>query len=210
MKMHHVLDKIEREELPNFNFNGYLEKIETNLFSLLSVNEIFLINSGNSKSPIIQNNRLKIPTPLLSMLIKLSGSGTISDEYRSTQTAIASLQNGEKRSGGLWVGYIEGFASDNSIRLLLHDLVRISSFFGDRFFPIASSGGDYYFVISLDDDNYGSVFGIDTYGASSCFEETYPTPEYLYQNIDAFLADLGPEKSYEETALPEGVTPLMS
>jgi len=25
---------------------------------------------------------------------------------------------------------------------------------------------------------------------------------------DFFLADLGPEKSYEETALPEGVTPL--
>lgn len=208
MKIRNILDELEKEELPNFNHDDYLEKLEKNLFSLLSADEIFLINSGNSQSHIIQNNRLKIPTPVLSALIKVGGSGAVSDEYRSTQTAIVRLQNGEKRSGGLWVGYIEGFASDNSIRVLLHDIVRISSFFADQFFPIASSGGDYYFVISLDDDNYGSVFGIDTYGASSCFEETYPTPQYLYPNIDSFLEDLGPEKPYEATAIPKGVSTI--
>jgi len=207
-----ILDKEDKKN--QFFIGNNLENFESfakETYGRMSKEEVFAINNGKCESLLLKNNRLIIPSCVADMYNKLGGYGPLSEQFQFTQNGLHTHLNGVKRMGGLWVTDILGFCDERSQMTFVQILYKLSFFYEDRFFPIACTGDWYYFfLVSLDDQSFGAVFGLETYGANPLFDDNFPQPEYLYPNIDAFLADLGPEKSYEETALPEGVTPLMS
>lgn len=207
-----ILDKADKKN--HFFIENKLENLEffaKETYGRMSKEDIFAINNGKTESRLIKNNMLIIPSCVSDMYEKLGGYGPLSEQFQFTQKGIRTHVNGEKRMGGLWVTDILGFCDEQSQITFVQILYKLSFFYDDRFFPIACTGDWYYFfLVSLDDQSFGAVFGLETYGANPLFDDDFPQPKYLYPNIDAFLEDLGPKKSYEETALPEGVTPLMS
>lgn len=211
--MKHIIDKSDQSRY--FSVNKVqvqdLQTLERQLYSCLSESDAFVIKGGRESNRLIKNNTVLIPKLVVDMHFKLGAHGVVAEECCMTQIGLCTKRGVGKRSGGLDVNLILGFYSREYQNNFVDILYRLACFCEDLFFPIACSFDQYYmFAISLKEQNYGAVFGIETYGCDPIFNENPPKPEYLYPNIDAFLADLGPEKPFEETTLPEGVTPLRS
>ncbi len=106
---HKILEQTEKEPCPQLETEEVLENIQRSLFSRLSPESVSIINFGESESRVIQNKKVIIPQPVLTMMMKIGGSGVVSDDYRCTQTAIANLQNGEKEAWGIMGWLRRGF-----------------------------------------------------------------------------------------------------
>lgn len=159
----------------------------------------------------IKDEMIIFPEPIVRMMERLGATGLVSGEYQQTQTALCIHEDGYRRWGGLNVGTIIGLPpKGGAYDLFTPSLSNVVMGFDGDFFPFATDGmGPHYYCISLKPDTYGRVYSIIMYDYDYLDEETIPTPDYIYPNIDALLDDLGPfqeDPNYykiDESYIPE-------
>ncbi len=188
MKANAIIDTSASHRYQLYHGKEHLIEVQKALYKKLSKYDATIL------MPFKKNEMIVFPEPIVKMFEYLGATGRVSHDFKQTQTALCIHEDGCRRWGGLNIGSIIGLPQDEeAFESLISSLSDVALGFNGDFFPFAHDGmGPHYYCISLKPETYGRVYSIIMYNYDYLDEETIPTPDYIYPNIDSFLDDLGP------------------
>ncbi len=190
-----IIDTTKPWRFESFPGKDKVLEIGERLYELLDENECYILRDGMVASKIIQDSRIVLPKPYVALANELGATGMVSRLFCATKTSLATHEDGIKRAGGLHFAFIDKLSLSPQRFGLIRSLYVVASVFGDRFFPFANDGDSYFFSFSLMPETYGQIFGMNFYYVNPSNKErseNWPNPEFLYENIESLLNDLGP------------------